>query len=343
MSVPMIHAGALGGIPEVIEEISGWGAVERAFAHVGLPTGIIDYPERRVPWQSISSIVELGARHVGDDEIGLLLYPRMGIRTYGTWGRYIVSSPTLREALMRVERTIGYHSPQDTLWLTYKPDAVVMRYRFAVLGRFGSDNTTYCAAGVMLSIIQHFLGPAWRPRRLGLSVPKRSRDSRIAQSFGCEVELGADHIAFEIPARLLDAPRPPSTQPAVTLADVERARLGGPRTTLRDAVADVLWAQLLDEAPSIEDVAHALEIGPRTLQRRLASEGVSFREIERGVVMARARDLLAETDQSITDIAAELSYSSTGHFTRAFAKATGQPPSAFRSEKRRGAAIFEPA
>lgn len=328
----MIHAGALGGVPEFIAEVGGWRAVDRAFSAVGLTAQIVDFPERRIPMQLVSSVIESGAREIGDAEIGLLLWHHISVKTYGTWGRYLTSAPTLREALNRLTRTISYHSPEDALWLTYRPEAVVVHYRFAVFGKHGSDNTSYCAAGALLSVIQYFLGAGWRPKRLNLSIPKRAQDSQISQSFGCDVKLGVDHISFDVPSTALDTCRPPNCEPVFTLADVERARSCAPKTALRDTVADVIWAQLLDQAPSLENVARMMQIGPRTLQRRLAVEGVSFREIERGVVMTRARELLTEADRSITEVAAELCYASTGHFTRAFTRVTGQTPSGFRKE-----------
>lgn len=75
-----------------------------------------------------------------------------------------------------------------------------------------------------------------------------------------------------------------------------------PGTTLSDAVVDVLRVQLLDDAPALDRVARILDMGPRRLKRALEVEGVSYRELERRVVIERAQEMLCD-GHSFTDTA----------------------------------------
>jgi AraC-like DNA-binding protein len=63
-----------------------------------------------------------------------------------------------------------------------------------------------------------------------------------------------------------------------------------------------------------------------------------FRTIANEVRFEIARQLLAATSLSLGQIAAALDYSEASAFTRAFRRWSGQTPSAWRADHRRGSA-----
>ncbi len=69
---------------------------------------------------------------------------------------------------------------------------------------------------------------------------------------------------------------------------------------------------------------------PRALNRRLAKEGTSVLALMKEVRFQIARDLLANTELPVTDIAATLLYSNIGAFTRAFRLWAAETPSDWR-------------
>lgn len=97
--------------------------------------------------------------------------------------------------------------------------------------------------------------------------------------------------------------------------------------------ADLERAMELDAAllgAGIEAAARALRLHPRALQRRLAAEKRSFAELQSGVRMRLARRWLAEGTLDVEAISDRLGFSDRRSFTRAFARAVGQTPSAYR-------------
>jgi AraC-like DNA-binding protein len=77
-------------------------------------------------------------------------------------------------------------------------------------------------------------------------------------------------------------------------------------------------------------VAGELGISRRTLSRRLAADGTSFREIVDAVREEFARAMVQEAGVSIADIAFFLQYSEPAAFHRSFRRWTGQTPLEFR-------------
>lgn len=90
----------------------------------------------------------------------------------------------------------------------------------------------------------------------------------------------------------------------------------------------------LPDLPELYETAAALQMSPRTLNRRLEDEGSSFRAIKdalrRDIALAR----LTKTSQAVSTIAGELGYSDPSAFFRAFVSWTGMSPSAYRRRLR---------
>ena len=83
--------------------------------------------------------------------------------------------------------------------------------------------------------------------------------------------------------------------------------------------------------PTLDDVAKALGVSPRTLQRRLADNGLTFTKVLSEVQFVTARHLLTE-QQKLAEVARKLGYSDPGSFTRAFERWTGMSPQKYRTQ-----------
>src|SRR5215211_407336 len=98
-------------------------------------------------------------------------------------------------------------------------------------------------------------------------------------------------------------------------------------------VRHVLETEVLKPRCSATSVAHLLAIHRRTLTRRLNAQGTAYRQVANAVRFEIARQLLAEPNMTIAQIAAMLKFSEPGAFTRAFRRwSGGQTPSAWRAQ-----------
>ena len=328
----MINARAMGAIPRFLRAEAGARGLARAHAVSGLPTGIETEDARYITQRALMAFIDESARLVGDERLGIKLAQYMTPSDYGVFGAYLLSAPSLRDALERSRLALRWHSAHDEIAIGREGEFIRYSYRFARAGAFGYENTAYCVAGVLVSLIRGYAGPTWHPERIELDVPRARSMSPVVDSFGCDVRPGSPEIAVLFPKHLLPtAPVKEQSEPAVTLADVEKARARRAPSRLSEIVSELVQQRLLDSSVNLEKVAAELELGPRTLQRRLEQEGLQFRDVVGRVRIERARTLLAEKDLSITRIAAELGYSAPSHFTRAFQRTTGMTPRRYRS------------
>jgi len=77
---------------------------------------------------------------------------------------------------------------------------------------------------------------------------------------------------------------------------------------------------------SIEVVAEALALSPRSLQRRLREHDLSFKDVVAEARLALAHRYLDDPTISLTDAAFLLGYSDLSAFSRAFRRWTGASP-----------------
>ena len=84
--------------------------------------------------------------------------------------------------------------------------------------------------------------------------------------------------------------------------------------------------------PTLEEIARLLGISPRTLQRRLNGEGISYSDLIERCRCKAACEALEHTQRPIQDISATLGYADASSFARAFRRWTGLPPRAYRNQ-----------
>jgi AraC-like DNA-binding protein len=108
------------------------------------------------------------------------------------------------------------------------------------------------------------------------------------------------------------------------------------RRVLRDAayvrnVRRLIRRQLMQGEPTVELLAAAVCDRPRTMQRRLATEGTSFSRLLDDVRKEQARKQLKDASKQVGLIAAELGYSGRPAFVRAVRRWFGLSPREIRN------------
>ncbi|UCE89015.1 MAG: helix-turn-helix transcriptional regulator [Pseudomonadota bacterium] len=105
-----------------------------------------------------------------------------------------------------------------------------------------------------------------------------------------------------------------------------------PKHVSVDSLRHAVRRLLAFGAPTLQRAAYALDVSPRTLQRRLAEANLSYSEIVEQVRLEQARQLLGDSEQPVGAIARALGYTDAGSFTRAFERWTGMAPRDFRRQ-----------
>ena len=93
---------------------------------------------------------------------------------------------------------------------------------------------------------------------------------------------------------------------------------------------DVVFANNPGHLWRLSEVAEALNLSPRTLQRRLRGAGINYQQLLGRWLMSQARQLLASPGHSVESVAVLLGYADVSNFRQACRRLTGQSPQALR-------------
>jgi AraC-like DNA-binding protein len=341
--IAMTHATGLGPLPALLEARGGPKAVARAFASEGLPLALVEERSHRVPLRALVALFDRAARLGGDPRLGLAVGLAMAPTDYGRWVAYALQAPTLAGCVSRLARCIVLHQIGGTLVLEPRADGTVLwGYRLSVADGAGALQHNDHVLPVLARIVRDYCGADWTPLRMETSAPDPGDAAARADATAAPWRFDAPATGLVLPAAALWARR---TAPAGT---------AGPPISSREVLADirmqsqeddvgrlaaVVALRLLDGHTDIDGAARLAGCGRRTLQRRLDAEGLSYRAVLERVRMDRARALIRETGAPLSEIADAAGYSDPAHFSRAFRRHFGRPPSAERDAVTHGAPL----
>ena len=98
-------------------------------------------------------------------------------------------------------------------------------------------------------------------------------------------------------------------------------------------MVDKIVERLPDGPPSQQQIAEALHVSNRTLQRRLKDEGTSFMDLLQDTRLQLAQKYLQQRSRSVVETAYMLGFSEPSTFSRAFKRWTGVAPADYRDSR----------
>ena len=291
---------------------------------------------RRAP---ISAYAELYNAVVGGmrDEAFGLFAARVPPGAFEFLCRGVIGAATLGEALERAARFLAIVLPD----LEVRIEAHGARARIVIAERRrlrprASDPRRVFAFEWLLRLI-HGLACWLAGRGLTLDAvrfpyPRPAHATEYARVYTEHSTFDAPELSAELDARLLALPVRRSESDLAAFLEGAPGKIAMLYRRDRDIARAVREAlgQSLDDSLGLEAVARALHLSPRSLHRKLADEGTSFRAIKDALRREEAVKRLEKTHEGIAGIAAALGYSEPSAFFRAFVGWTGVSPTQYR-------------
>lgn len=187
----------------------------------------------------------------------------------------------------------------------------------------------------VLSIARHGTGTRLSPLRIEF-IHQRKHVKPIERHFSCPVACGAAQNAIVF--RASDAMKPFVTRNAELLGMLapqfeQELKQAGLDEKFLDRVRIAIQEKLTGKRPTIDDIADALHMSSRTLQRRLQEEGSSFQRVLEDARHHLARNYLNNPILELNEAAYLLGYEDANSFVRAFRVWEGVPPARWREQQ----------
>lgn len=103
-----------------------------------------------------------------------------------------------------------------------------------------------------------------------------------------------------------------------------------------ESVRTAIRGDLADGNLTVDRCAKQLGMSRRTLQRLLSEAGWTFTSLANQLLLEKARQLLADENQTVADVAAQLGYANSANFAKAFQRLGGVTPGEFRRKHQKG-------
>ena len=313
---------------------------EPLFAREGFDLATFADPGNLVPFRTAARLVSRCVTETGCEHLGLLLGERVNPSALGVVGFMLRAAATVGDALADLVENLDLQDRGASSLLTSNDHLASLQYTID-LPDLDQDSIAVVydlSITVASKIVQTLCGRGWKPEHVYLARPRPAAPHYYLRCFKSPVTFDAAHSAVVFASYWLDQPL--SQADALLhqhLREEARQLRGQSANNILDAVKRQLREAVLTDKCTLPDIARALGVHQRTLNRRLEELGTSYRGEVESARFEVAKRFLGNPSVPITQIATLLNYADVSAFSRAFKRWSGLAPTRWRSaQKTRG-------
>jgi AraC-like DNA-binding protein len=318
MMPAMVRLQAMRGYRELVVELGG--EPGRLLRAARIKSSAFDAPAAFISFGGMIELLERSASELGCPDFGLRLADRQDIGILGPLAVAMRHSATVGDAMRCASKYIYVHNP--AIGFSVQPDdddAGEALFVFDIL----SVHSPRCAqmvehgVGLTCRIVNMLSEGRSHLRKIWLPHPPAASLTSYRRHLDAPLNFDASRTAVAVERQDLDLPL--SEQNAELLEIGTRyleAEFPQRQPPFLIQVRRVVERLLGTGNCSYADVANALAVHPRTLQRRLRDEGTTFEAIKDETRRELARRYLAHPDVPLTQVTALLDYSEQSALVR---------------------------
>ncbi len=328
----MLRIGPAMSIPAVLREL-GTEPVG-VLKDFGLAVSFFDDPEHTIPMATLGRLFARCAERTSCDHFGLLVGQRAGISSLGALGFLAQSANSVGAALGLLAHDLNVQDRSAVVSVKIDGRFATLSYVLVHAEVDGMEQVLAAVMALAANIMRGLSGPQWQPSELRLAFSRPGKVEPYQRFFGVRPRFDAEQSALIFPARALRDPLP-AADPLLHkfMADrVRELRLRAEDHTVAK-LRRLLRVMITSPDCSLETVAKRMGIHGRTLNRELAAESTTFRQLREEVRRDAACQLLENTRTPINEIASIVGYGDPSCFTRAFQRWTGLGPARWRAAR----------
>lgn len=304
-------------------------------AQAGLDAALLREPNGRSPVSAMSRLWRLAVDATGDPCLGLKVASYVQPATFHSLGLALLASENLEDALQRSARFSRIVSNAVDVQLQPHAQGIKQRVNWRAEGAPVEEAIDLMMASTLkMGLI--LLGLDARDEhpielRLRRAATPEMRE-QFQAVFRCPITFEAEENSLWIPREWIEQPLPMANALLARQNDQVvmdyLARFDGAR--ISEKVRAELISRLPAGEPSRAEIAAALKLSEKTLQRRLQEEHTRYQQVLDEVRRDLAQQYLREGPVSVCEVTFRLGFSDQSSFTRAFRRWTGVTPGEYR-------------
>jgi AraC-like DNA-binding protein len=293
----------------------------------------LDAVEARLPRLEFHRICDIALELTQNPALALHWVEGLDVSSFGPISHLIAHSPSLRQALEAQLQFGQLLSDEPYFRLAEHEHSVTLHcVHFAAESRQSERFWAETIVTALFRLVCTFSGNV-RPENVSFSYGAPDYFGEYARIFQGAERFEQPFTGIVFARALLDAPSPFRDEglhdTLQALAERRIARLA--QASYAQRVRQLLVDHGGPRRMKMTGVARSLGLSVRSLQRRLASEGKSYSEVESDAFTVVAKRLLGDRRHTIQEAAHAMGFSDVTAFHRAFKRRTGTTPSAYQA------------
>ena len=302
----------------------------RLLSRTGISTAQLADPYSTIPMAQFVGFLEAAAEASDDPNFGARMGTEIKAGDMGPVGLLLSLSESITAGMARLVRyTNALQSGTDTQWIR-SDDNWIFSYRLTDPTLWPRRQDAEFSLSSVVQVVRDNFRTRWTPEEVHFEHAAPDDPQPLEKLFRCPVR-------YAQPINRLIADKSVSGQ-------IIRKEDHDLLTTLQRHIQDIIGtvvatpdigtaARAVIEAHlgltpiTLDHVADALSLTPRTLQRRLAADGITLRAMLEDIRRTRATALLSQPRAKVADVSEALGYSDPTAFWRAWRGWTGTTPS----------------
>lgn len=334
----MVRVAPLQGLPQLMaREGLCPDAVIRA---CGCNPELFEDPDNTIAFSAVGRLLAHVAATTACAYPGLALGRHEGLNVSGAVGRATRVAPNVGAALRTLISHLHLHDRGAIPYLCSDGHQALFGYTLWCTEVVGTDHIHDGALAIAWNMIQELAGPDWRATEVRFFRERPADTAPFRDHFRVPLRFAEQQSAVVFPAADLKRPciDADARRYAEAKSDLEALGRTG-HTGFSDEVRRILLRLLVSEScskhrgPDRADVAELFAMHPRTLNRRLREERLTFAVLLAQARYDLARQLLRDTRLPVSEIAYALGYAGSGPFSRAFRQWSGMTAGMWRKER----------
>jgi AraC-like DNA-binding protein len=301
----------------------------------GLPQAFLDQPRVLLKTEELFALWRAIGEVSTNPALGLLLGTETKTERFHPVGLAALSTENFGAAIDQMARFKQLTCPEEIVQ-ERDDEEWSIQFRWLLADEVEPPVLIECCFAWVLSTARQGTGTRLSPLRVEFVQP-RAHAKIVERHFGCSAVAGAPRNAIVF--RAADRQRPFVTRNAELLGMLapqfeEELKQESGDENFVERVRLAIQQKLTGRRPAIEDIADALHISSRTLQRRLQENGSSFQRVLDEARHQLARHYLNNSVLELNEAAYLLGYEDGNSFVRAFRTWEGIPPARWREMQR---------
>ncbi|WP_455211617.1 AraC family transcriptional regulator [Kaarinaea lacus] len=306
---------------------------DSVFTTLGMDPKKLKDNNARYSTQQMQQLWRTAVELTGDPTFGIKVASYWHPTTFHALGYSWMASGSLKEAMERAVRYSKVVSDLVQLYFDYVNGAYKFSIGLQIQDTQLVSESIDASAAVFVNMVRLVYGDEIHPILVTLPRAKPAAAKEFSEFFNAPIEYDSHETALfyideqvekSLPTGNVELAHANDKIVKDYLSHLDKTNVS---MQVKSKIVDLLSSGMVTE----QDMAEALHVSLRSLQRKLREEGTSYKEILEGTRKELATKYIQNSRLSISEISFLLGFSEISNFSRAFKRWNGRAPSDYRA------------